>query len=157
MKIRQLFKKINAEIQDMVAPNIIRRRETGKIGDEDDDWFINSLKSRLFFASQSQMNAILSLLQYAVKAGKLQINQRYADMLDMILCLEYMSYFTIKIVQKNYVKQGDQFRIELLLSAGVNLDRLETVQDHTAPLKPPVVLTMNLNVQEFNEIINLFQ
>ena len=52
-KITQLFKKIDAEIQDMVDPTIMRRRLTGKIGDEDDEWFINSLKSRLFFASQS--------------------------------------------------------------------------------------------------------
>ena len=85
------------------------------------------------------------------------MNPAYAHSLDSILCLEYMSYFAIKVVQKNYCRRGDQYRIELLLSAGVDLSGLETVENHYAPLKPPVVLTMNLNVAEFSEFINLFQ
>lgn len=80
------------------------------------------------------MNCILSTIKYAVKEGIIRNCERKEE-LEAILALEYMSFFTIRVFEKNFrTSDKSRYRFELLLNSGVNLNSPETAQNHSAPM-----------------------
>jgi hypothetical protein len=118
------------------------------------DLMINSLersvRTRLYFTSESHLHTLLNVLRYPGNDAKQIISGDVTNALESVAELSYMTQIVIRLFETEVFGTGPTYRCEISFSPGaVN----EPVTDKSATLAPYMTLTKSIPGQD---LVRLF-
>ena len=152
--IRKLMRKIWSDLKYWMSVEMPNSEEM--LEDQNDTWFQplpRHIRTRLYFTSLSHLNSFLALISQTAK------NWPTKSHLDSVMSLEYLGHFVLKLYEDEMRGPFDpkRFRAELWMSPGVNLSNLESIEQHTAPIAPGVLLHSKLRFPDLHQLFGCAQ
>jgi len=149
--IRKLMRKIWTDLKYWMSVEMPNSEEL--IEDQNDSWFQSlprHIRTRFYFTSLSHLNSFLALVSHTAKQWPTKSH------LDSIMSLEYLGHFVIKLYEDEMRGpfHPKRFRGELWISSGVNLNALESIEQHTAPIFPGVLLHSKLRFEDLHKLFS---
>lgn len=102
-----------------------------------------SIRTRLYFTSESHLHTLLNVLRYACPGQSPMLSEEGVQIIAETKELSYLTHVVFRMFERKNVAENDpkRFRFEILFSPGANADPRE---DKSANLAPPVIINGSL-------------
>jgi len=113
------------------------------------------IKTRFYFTSQSHLYSLLNTLIYSMNSFLVD-NGKSINPIWSIFDLDYLSHIVFRLFENYNVdkKSEERFRIEIIVSAGMNKDISKVDSKHMVSMNPWIILNDHLSLQALKKYFN---
>eukprot|EP00127_Corallochytrium_limacisporum_P000132 Clim_evm15s5 gene=Clim_evmTU15s5 len=123
-----------------------------------------SVRTRLYFTSESHLHALLNLLRFSGGIGKDGDDPVWDSAMKKIEDLSelnYLSHIVLRLFENTKLPLDDpsRFRMEIHVSPGANIDPriFKDEKKHILPILPMIQLTKSLTLQSLDDLFGIVQ
>ena len=113
------------------------------------------IKTRFYFTSQSHLYSLLNTLIYSMNSFLVD-NGKSINPIWSVFDLDYLSHIVFRLFENYNVdkKSEERFRIEIIVSAGMNKDISKADSKHMVSMNPWIILNDHLSLQALKKYFN---
>ena len=113
------------------------------------------IKTRFYFTSQSHLYSLLNTLIYSMNSFLVD-NGKSINPIWSVFDLDYLSHIVFRLFENYNVdkKSEERFRIEIIVSAGMDKDISKVDSKHMVSMNPWIILNDHLSLQSLKKYFN---
>lgn len=158
--INPLFRKIKSDLLWWTSA-LAEKNELAKSYQEESSYymlknkdFINTwrhIRTRLYFTSASHVYSLFNVLNHSAGDHGLEKNP---NIIEQINTLHYLSHVIFKLYENLDANEKDpkRFRLEISMSHGCAVEKIESYKDHLVPITEPIIFNGNLTLEELETL-----
>lgn len=109
------------------------------------------IRTRLYFTSASHLYSLFNVLNYNAGENSLPRNTKIGEQINI---LHYLSHVVFKLYENLDADDKDpkRFRLEISMSPGCAMEKIEKFYDHLVPITEPIIFNEKLTLEELEKL-----